>query len=68
MEGADESIALVAMAGKLLRMMLALVAVVVLYNRGDFGALDFVIWLVVFYLVLLGVETVHLYRLMQRRK
>jgi len=54
--------------GMLVRMTLVLTVVAVLVGYGIFDFASFVVWVILFYLVLLGVETYQLHRLLQGRR
>jgi hypothetical protein len=54
--------------GMLFRMGFVLAGVAAFYSTGVFGFHSFVLWVLLFYLPLLGVETVHAYHLLRRTK
>ena len=56
------------LGGMLFRMALVLGVVAFVYGRGIFDLSSFVLWVIIFYLVLLGVETYHVHALMQKHK
>ena len=57
-----------ALGGMLFRMAAALGAVAALYRAKGFGFASFVVWVIVFYLALLGADTYHVHLLTQQTR